>query len=369
LRTNLFSSIYSKRGYLETGKLVIIATLALISLFVSVYVLWESPWTGFRFIYVFIPHLYLIPIILLALWFPKSGLRLLITILVMVFGFWIFADIFGYQFSISFVMLYTGLDLASIMVLLLYVKDRRLVEAIISDLIERSDRKKATGESRFGGDFDAIVSALASKDEHDREEAANALSEITDERAILPLIRLLDDSSSYVRRAAADALGKCGAYKAVQPLVKSLTDDDRYVRETAAEALGHIGDPAIPVILKNLDNEDWRIRLGTVVAIRVSSSSIPSLDPVLRSLRDESVYVRRETVKTLGRIGDDTILSYLIQATSDRDSGVRLRAVKAVAKLGKREDVIPVLKRCMGDPDGTVRMRAGEELIRIQETP
>jgi hypothetical protein len=366
LKINIISLINSKRGYLETGKLVIIAALALISLFVSVYVLWESPWTGFRFIYVFVPHLYLIPIILLALWFPKSGLRLLITILVLVFSFWILASVFGYQFSISFVLLYSGLDLAAIMVLLLYVKDRRLVEAVITDLMERSDRKRSTSDSRFGGDFDAIIAALASKDERDREEAADALSDLADERAVLPLIRLLDDTSPYVRRAAADALGKSGSFKAVQPLLKALTDNDRYVRETASEALGHLGDPAIPALLKSIDDENWRIRIGVIVAIRVSSGTIPSLDPIIRSLHDESPYVRREAVKTLGRIGDETDVPYLIQATKDPDPGVRLRAVRAVVKHGKSEDVVPVLKRCMQDSDVTVRMRAGEELIKMQ---
>ncbi|HOL42524.1 MAG TPA: hypothetical protein PLY78_11905, partial [Methanospirillum sp.] len=137
----ILSFMHHHRGYLETGKLVIIALFALISLFVSIYVLWESPWTGFRFIYVFIPHLYLIPIILLALWYPKSGLRLLGIIILSVVAFWIFSDVYGYQFSIAFVILYTGLDLATIMVLLLYVKDRRLVEAVITDLIERGDQK------------------------------------------------------------------------------------------------------------------------------------------------------------------------------------------------------------------------------------
>jgi len=366
LKKKILSLINSRSGYLETGKLVIIATLALISLFVSVYVLWESPWTGFRFIYVFVPHLYLIPIILLALWFPKSGLRLLITILVLVFSFWILSSVFGYQFSISFVLLYSGLDLAAIMVLLLYVKDRRLVEAVITDLIERSDRKKNTANSRFGGDFDAIIEALASKDERDREEAADALSDLADERAVLPLIRLLDDTSPYVRRAAADALGKTGSNKAIHPLVRALTDNDRYVRETASEALGHLGDPVIPVLLKSLDDENWRIRIGAIIAIRVSSGTIPSFDPVIRSLHDESPYVRREAVKTLGRIGGEHEVPYLIQATKDQDPGVRLRAVRAVVKNGKPEDVIPVLKRCMQDSDVTVRMRAGEELIKIQ---
>jgi hypothetical protein len=58
--------------------------------------------------------------------------------------------------------------------------------------------------------------------------------------------------------------------------------------------------------------------------------------------------VRREAVKTLGRIGNSTIVPYIIQATKDSDPGVRLRAIKALGKLGEREEIIPVLERCAG---------------------
>ena len=360
------SVIRRHRGHIETGKLFFIAILALISLFVSIFVLWESPWTGFRFIYVFIPHLYLIPIILLALWYPKSGLRLLGIILLSVIAFWIFSDIYGYQFSIAFVMLYTGLDLATIMVLLLYVKDRRLVEAVISDLIEMGEKKRDKKASKFGGDFDSIIHALATGDESEREEAVDALSELSDSRTVLPLIRGLDDESQYVRRNAADALGKTGALKAVKPLIKALTDNDRYVRETAAEALGHLGDIAIPGIIKGLSDPDWRIRVGSLVALRVTSGTIPSLEMVLEKIYDESQYVRREAVKTIGRIGDRSIVPYIIQATKDDDPGVRIRAVKALGKLGSENEIIPVINRCMHDEDNLVRIRAKEEYNRLK---
>jgi hypothetical protein len=358
--------IHRHKRHIETGKLCFIALLALISLFVSILVLWESPWTGFRFIYVFIPHLYLIPIILLVLWYPKSGLRVLGIILLSVVAFWIFSDVYGYQFSIAFVMLYTGLDLATIMVLLLYVKDRRLVEAVISDLIERGERRIDDKVSKFGGDFDSIIQALASQDENEREEAVDALAELSDARTILPLIRGLGDESQYVRRSAADALGKTGTLKAVQPLMKALADDDRYVRETAAEALGHLGDIAISGIVKGLSDQDWRIRVGSLVALRVTSGAIPSLEVVLNRMYDESPYVRREAVKTIGRIGNRSIVPYVIQATKDDDPGVRIRAIKALGKLGSENEIMPVINRCMQDEDSLVRVRAREEFNRLK---
>lgn len=352
------------RRAIEIGKLITITLFALMSLFASVYFLYFSPYVGFRFVYVFIPHLYLIPIILLALWYPKSGVKLVIVILASLFVFWILASVIGYTFPPFFVILYTGIDLAAFVVFLLYVKDRRLVEAVILDLIERGDYRKSIENDRFGGDFDEIISALGSPDDGSREEAVAALSGIGDEKVIFPLITALRDESSYVRRSAAEALGKSGSPKVVKPLVDLLTDDDRYVRETASEALGHLGKVAMPEMIHRLTDPDWRVRMGVVVALRVSHDS-PDTDQVIRMLHDDSVYVRRESVKTLGRIGDKRILPYIIEATNDPDPGVRLRAVRAVARVGSGEERERVLRRCMQDPDGAVRLRAGEEYQKI----
>jgi hypothetical protein len=363
----LIQYITGNRQIIEFSKLLLIGMFAVVSLFVSVYFLYFSPYVGFRFVYVFIPHLYLIPIILLALWYPKSALKLVIFIFCTLGVFWFFADTLGYKFPPFFAILYTGIDLAGFVVFLLYVKDRRLVEAVILDLIERgysdSEQKETTG-NRFGGDFDAIIKALGSEEELLREEAVAALAEIGDDRVIFPLITALRDVKPHIRRDAAEALGNIGSIKGIKPLMISLADDDRYVREASAEALGHIGKGALPSLVQGLTNEDWRVRAGSLIALRVYPD-MQELDPVIRILPDQSVYVRREAVKTLGRIGDRRILPYLVEATRDPDPGVRLRAVRAVAKIGSKEEVLPILRRCMQDPDSAVKIRAGEELNKI----
>lgn len=361
----LIKIIGGNRQAIEGGKLIVIGLLALLSLFVSIFFLYFSPYSGFRFVYVFIPHLYLIPIILLALWYPKSGLKLVIVIVSLLFVFWIFTNILGYYaYTPLFGILYTGIDLAIFMVFLLYVKDQRLVEAVILDLLERNRRSGVNDSDRFKGDFDAIIAALGSENEESREEAVLALSGLGDERVIFPLIMALRDKSPYVRRSAAEALGHITSHKTVKPLIESLTDDDRHVRETAAEALGHLGDAAMPDLIKHLLDKDWRVRVGVVIAFRVSSHT-PETDQIIKVLHDESVYVRREAVKTLGRIGDRRILPYLIEMTNDSDPGVRLRAVRAVSRVGSGEEREKVLKRCMQDPDNAVRVLAAEELNHI----
>jgi len=351
---------------IEAGKLTTIGLFAVLSLFVSIYFLYFSPYVGFRFVYVFIPHLYLIPIILLALWYPKSGVRLVIVILCALFAFWALSSIIGYPFPPLFVILYTGIDLAIFVVFLLYVKDRRLVEAVIFDLIERNTEiRDNPSPDKFDGDFDAIITALSATDESSREEAVSALSGLNDDRIIFPLIKVLRDESPYVRRSAANALGNTGSLIAVKPLIEALADEDRLVREAAAEGLGHLGKIATPELIKRVSDKDWRIRMGIVIAFRITQNN-PNIDLIIQMLSDNSLYVRREAVKSLGRIGDQRIFPYLVEAVNDQDAGVRLRAVRAMAKVGKGGDLTPILKRCTHDPDGAVRLRAVEELQRFQ---
>ncbi len=361
--------MYGNKNVIEAGKLLTIGLLALISLAISIYFLFFSPYIGFRFVYVFIPHLYLIPIILLSMWYPKSGVKLVFTILILLFLFWIFTNVLGYYtYTPLFVILYTGIDLAVIMVLLLYVKDRRLVEAVILDIIERkTEKKEETQEliNKFEGDFDVIITALGSKDESAREEAVLALASLSDDRIIFPLINALKDENPHIRRITCEALGHTDSPKVVKPLIKALTDEDRYVRETAAEELGHLGKVSIVELMNHLDDPDWRIRMGSVIALRVTSEC-PDPDPILKTLSDPSVYVRREAVKTLGRIGDQRILPYIIESINDSDPGVRLRAVRAISRIGSTDDIECILKRKMSDPDGYVRLLANEEFEKLR---
>jgi HEAT repeat protein len=54
------------------------------------------------------------------------------------------------------------------------------------------------------------------------------------------LIAALKDKDSLVRAQAADALGQIKDVRAIEPLIAALKDKDSLVRERAADALGQI---------------------------------------------------------------------------------------------------------------------------------
>ena len=77
--------------------------------------------------------------------------------------------------------------------------------------------------------------------------AANILGQLKEEKALLPLMYVMNDREEdyRMRLAAAEALGKIGNYQAVIPLIKIISDDKEksiYLKESATKALGMLGD-------------------------------------------------------------------------------------------------------------------------------
>jgi len=106
-----------------------------------------------------------------------------------------------------------------------------------------------------------LVKALSDEDRDIRKDAASALGEIDDERAVEPLIKALSDDNWLVRSTAARVLGFFSDARAVESLIRALGDEHDDVRDDAASALGKIGDArAVVPLIKALGDEDRYVR-------------------------------------------------------------------------------------------------------------
>ena len=98
---------------------------------------------------------------------------------------------------------------------------------------------------------EALTVALHNPNRDVRFNAARALGEIRDPRAVESVLDLLRDQNRTVRLAAARALGYIRDGRAVEPLAHALNDRARMVRNYIAWALGEIGDErAVPALQK-----------------------------------------------------------------------------------------------------------------------
>lgn len=90
-------------------------------------------------------------------------------------------------------------------------------------------------------DVDGLIRVLQTgAHPESREEAAEALGEIRDPRAVEPLIGALKDRDHEVRAEAADALARIGDPRAVEPLNALLGDPRPEVRRAAEKALSRL---------------------------------------------------------------------------------------------------------------------------------
>ena len=150
-----------------------------------------------------------------------------------------------------------------------------------------------------------------------RRDAAEALGEIEDERAVEPLIQNLKDKN--IRSEVIYALGKIGDERAVDPLIQAL--GNRRVREDVAEALGKIGDArAVQPLMKRFITEEMDTPFTFVVAEAIGLiGDKRAVEGLIRALEKPSLRV--QTALALGHIGDKRAVRPLEELLNNLLSG------------------------------------------------
>lgn len=179
-----------------------------------------------------------------------------------------------------------------------------------------------------------LIHALNHKDATIQYDAAEALGELKDYRAVGPLIAALkNDELSGVRWKAAEALSRIGA-PAVEALIGALQHHDDDVRWKAAIALGEIGDPrAIEPLIRLLCDEDRFVKSRAAHALGMIGEA--AVDPLIRALREGDGNLRWGAAIALGKIRDTRAIEPLINALADKYENVRAESAKSIAAFGK----------------------------------
>ena len=216
-----------------------------------------------------------------------------------------------------------------------------------------------TARLRAACDVSGLIMALGDRqDWHVRHDAAAALGEVGDPRAVEPLIACLRDPSEAVCDVAGWALGEIGDARAVEPLIAALRDSDGEVRGNVAGALGRIGDPrAVEPLIAALEGQSRFHRLAA--ALPLGEIGDPrAVEPLIAALADKDPLLRSAVATALGKLGDPRAVEPLVLALRDRgdDKGnggawVRQAAAQALmdmcrsGRLGPRDRALVVAQR------------------------
>lgn len=166
------------------------------------------------------------------------------------------------------------------------------------------------------------------------ERAALFLGKTGDRRAVIPLLRLIQNQReyTYLTGEAVRALGGIGDERAVEPLLQLMIQNPQ---DDIVVALGHIGDRrAAAALLAVLQIRTYNYHFA--VRALGQMKAIPEL---LECLRHFDSSIRQHAAQTLDALQDhgewhDTVISALQKASQDEMSYVRSAAKKALRNRG-----------------------------------
>jgi HEAT repeat protein len=182
-----------------------------------------------------------------------------------------------------------------------------------------------------------LIKSLQSTSDDTRFLAVNALGDISSPRAIEPLVAILknDEEMPSTREAAAKALGSLDGEFATEALIWALRVQVGNVNQTVVDSLGHIGEPAVAPLMRTLKDKNVGIRRAAARALaRIGE---PAVDLLVHALQYGRRDIRWAAAQTLGEIGDHRAVEPLIAALSDRHEHVRMAAIAALDSIGTPE--------------------------------
>jgi len=214
---------------------------------------------------------------------------------------------------------------------------------------------------RLGNDkaIELLIGALDRRDGVTRS-AARELGRVRDERAILPLVGLLGDES--INQAAAEALLAFGN-KAVAPLIDVLQTGNGHARQAAAFALGELRDKRAvePLILVVQTDDEYAVRTAAVTALGQikDSRAIWILVATLR-MRDETTPERQAALEQL-RHATTLAMRKIGDPLAARPASVMDAAAAVVEQVEKKVASAEVHPRLIGD----LKLLKTEELVEV----
>ena len=180
---------------------------------------------------------------------------------------------------------------------------------------------------------ETLLVALKDSQWRTRKNAAWALGQIRDRRALDPLIAALKDEAWQVRAYSAVALGEHGDKSATEPLIIALKDAQPAVRWFAANALGQTRDSrAVEPLIAALKDQHPRTRAFAAASLGQIKDS-RTVPPLIDALKDENPQVRMYAAASLGEQRDGRAREALNVALQDEHRQVRLYARAALDQL------------------------------------
>jgi HEAT repeat protein len=276
--------------------------------------------------------------------------------------------------------------------------DRKAAVPPLVEVLKQAPRARAQAAVALGeiGDPRAVKPLMDAIDRQSRDREvqeanryiADALGALRAKEAVPTLKDLVASPDGYVQVAAVDALGRIGDPAAVDTLVAVATGErvEPFTAKKALLALGRIGDPrAAPAVLKMLFEERTGVSFFPEAAFAVSQIGRPMAGPLLAILegRDGALAswakqrgvlpgaLLAKSAQLLGDVGGPDAVPALVAKLGYRDADpsvamyVRVLAAESLGRMRAREAVRALADAVARERDANVRDRFCDALVRI----
>jgi HEAT repeat protein len=231
------------------------------------------------------------------------------------------------------------------------------------DLEVRRSAVVALGRIRDTSATPALVESLT--DESLAIEAANALGQIGDARAVDGLVNLVGHNDASVRQAAVSALNSLTLPSISKRIIPLLHDPDPNVRESAVKIAGYFGYPeAADALLELSHDANERVRCAALEHLPFVDDE-RTVDVLVRAMKEEMPNVRAAAARALGNMCRPEVVQPLVAGLSDEDAWVRYFSARALGRLRSEESVEALKKVVEKEKFNHVRIAALDSLGQI----
>jgi len=227
---------------------------------------------------------------------------------------------------------------------------------IVSRLVELA-------EDNFELDFDSTFkNCLSDQDAEVRSKAIEGLWENEEPSLINTLIALMEQDNSKEQQKLRPAYTS----KMYRALLAALNDRSKpiEVKRRALEAIAPLDSPEVEkTIGEAYRSSNHRLRVSSIYAMGKNGN--PSwLSILLNEAGSPDSEIRYEVARACGELGEEEAVPYLIELTADPDVEVQLTAIEALGQIGGTE-AKNFLEQCLDEPNETVQQAAEQVLQQL----
>lgn len=208
---------------------------------------------------------------------------------------------------------------------------------------------------------------LCSRNWEKRLPAAERLGYLGDHGTVDDLVAALKDEVLVVRFAAARSLVSLRSADAIEQILLAFDVPGELNERRTAEILHEMGEDAITPLVAVLQDGSGKYSESVInVAARVLGMfrAPAAVIPLKNLLTSKEFRVRLNAVRSLGALGDRTVIPDIAALAEDPSWEVRNVVMQAIGKL-RGTDQIPLLVRALGDEAWWVRFSAAQALFSL----